>query len=363
MKKINFFKGGVAALAVFSGAFGANAAALDLPDSGMSIDQFFSCVSHESECNALENSNPFTGFTGMGLYLFRTLAPVEVNRECAEPFVLKCNGEVVVSVSCADVDAYMGYSPEGYMEMINFGVPRGAESVAEIPEQFLKEGTWTLTIPNRAYMIGDMEVTGQDKGGSGDIVFTPQAFVDGGTYTFKNSVASADRTPELFPAPGSEVTDLNAIKITFPNQKYVGYHTVIGTLTFPDGTVKPLSKYALKRDGWLYGMGNWMYVGFSPAVAEFPAGEYKLHIEANCLYAGGSQGWEGTSTSGNVEAIDAVYYVADINTGVSAVDAAADYTVVSVDGKQLLRNADASALSTLRPGLYIINGKKVAIRK
>ncbi len=52
--------------------------------------------------------------------------------------------------------------------------------------------------------------------------------------------------------------------------------------------------------------------------------------------------------------------VTDINTGIGSITATADsYTVVTLDGKVLLRGA--KSLDTLPAGLYIINGKKVVV--
>ena len=44
-------------------------------------------------------------------------------------------------------------------------------------------------------------------------------------------------------------------------------------------------------------------------------------------------------------------------------DAADSYTVISLDGKVLVRGGNADALLNLNEGLYIINGKKVLLRK
>ena len=38
------------------------------------------------------------------------------------------------------------------------------------------------------------------------------------------------------------------------------------------------------------------------------------------------------------------------------------YTVYDLNGSQVLYNATKEALSTLTPGVYIINGKKVVVR-
>lgn len=57
-----------------------------------------------------------------------------------------------------------------------------------------------------------------------------------------------------------------------------------------------------------------------------------------------------------------VYYEYSINSGVDEVAADAVVTVYSIDGKVLLHNAERSALGTLAPGLYIVNGQKLVIK-
>ena len=61
--------------------------------------------------------------------------------------------------------------------------------------------------------------------------------------------------------------------------------------------------------------------------------------------------------------ITAVYHV-DHTVGVAEIEGAEDgtVTVVSIDGKVLLRNAPADAVNGLENGLYIVNGKKVLVK-
>lgn len=337
------------------------AATPDLPDSGVSLDQVATVLAPLAESDARENLNPYTGAKiGMGTYIFNLMCGAAANPDCTGSYVLKCDGEVVAEVAASKADAGVGFSPAGYAFSVNFGVPLGAESLSEIPEKFLKEGKWTLTVPDRALMIGRYDVTGQEQGGTGDIVFTPEAYLSGATFTYVNKASNAEKVWVLDPPAGSVVTDLNYIKITFPEEKYLGYNRVTGTLTHPDGTVQALNKYMQRKDGWVYGMTNWGYIAPDRKIETFLPGEYRLHIDAGSLYAGGQVAWTGTE--GNVGAIDAVFIVDISNTvAILGLEGADSYTVVSLDGKVLMNQAPSTSLSTLSKGIYLINGKKVRV--
>lgn len=97
-------------------------------------------------------------------------------------------------------------------------------------------------------------------------------------------------------------------------------------------------------------------------LAELPAGLYTLEVPANVFWMGNP-----STTSDRFfknEAFSKVLNVVngEINTGVNSAAVDSQVTVVAIDGRVLLRNADRSALSTLRPGIYVVNGKKTVVR-
>ena len=56
-----------------------------------------------------------------------------------------------------------------------------------------------------------------------------------------------------------------------------------------------------------------------------------------------------------------IYY--NMVSGVEVLGTSEDaYNVYRLDGVQVLRNAEASALGTLAPGIYVVNGKKIVIK-
>lgn len=147
----------------------------------------------------------------------------------------------------------------------------------------------------------------------------------------------------LSPADDSEVDALNEITITFPDaeeievfQEYgarlaLGYqaseNAAIEVKDTPEGAVAVLS--------------------FSKLPVE--NGDYTLTVN------------EGTFTLDGIfssPAISATFHY-DSLSGVSLVSADSKYTVVSIDGKLLLKDADS--LDSLEKGFYIVNGKKAFI--
>lgn len=86
-------------------------------------------------------------------------------------------------------------------------------------------------------------------------------------------------------------------------------------------------------------------------------GIYQLSIRFDTFTLDGSQGWPSDWTN-----IDR-FYKFDKGTGISDINAEnGNVTVVSVDGKVILKDAPASELKNLAKGIYIINGKKQIIK-
>ena len=83
-------------------------------------------------------------------------------------------------------------------------------------------------------------------------------------------------------------------------------------------------------------------------------GKWTLTIAAGTFVLNGNSNAE----------ITAEFTVKKPSSGVETIDAElnGNVTVYSVDGKVILNNVPSTQLSTLRKGLYIINGKKVAIK-
>ena len=88
-----------------------------------------------------------------------------------------------------------------------------------------------------------------------------------------------------------------------------------------------------------------------PATAD---GNYVLSFNYGTFFL------DGVTSS---DSFQATYTVDSNYVGVGSVEAAsAAATVISIDGRVVLRNADADAVRALAPGFYIINGKKTFIK-
>ena len=110
-------------------------------------------------------------------------------------------------------------------------------------------------------------------------------------------------------------------------------------------------------------------VTFSPAITE--SGTYTISIPYNafsiCVSGSAPEGQGGSegdiAKASRAKEVQFVVTVSE-TAGVSfeVVDSS-DITVVSLTGVTLIKNGTASDLNSLQPGLYIVNGKKVVIRK
>ncbi|MBD5204661.1 MAG: Ig-like domain-containing protein [Bacteroidales bacterium] len=95
---------------------------------------------------------------------------------------------------------------------------------------------------------------------------------------------------------------------------------------------------------------------------EYPAGLYTLTIPAGSAQLCSRDDWNGVYEVFNAE-IKLTYHVTEGVGIFSVLDEAETYTVVDYAGRVLLRDGSAEDVMNLAAGLYIINGKRVNIRK
>lgn len=155
-------------------------------------------------------------------------------------------------------------------------------------------------------------------------------------------------TPE-----GGEVTNLTSIEITAPNiedANCMGDEDI--TITDAnDEVVYSITPFELSDAS--FDWDTWTFLGFvlEPNITE--AGVYTLHIPAEFFV------FSDDSTSA---ALEVVYTLTTSGITSVAVEKADSYTVYSLSGVLVLKSADVNALSTLTPGIYVINGKKVLVK-
>ncbi|MCM1152462.1 MAG: hypothetical protein NC328_02255 [Muribaculum sp.] len=95
-----------------------------------------------------------------------------------------------------------------------------------------------------------------------------------------------------------------------------------------------------------------------PETSEF----YTIEFPANSIQFGSSNATSALAFL-NPAAYSAKIFIDNNADGVDFIGADNSFTVVTLDGKVVLRNAAADALGALEPGFYIINGKKVIVKK
>lgn len=162
------------------------------------------------------------------------------------------------------------------------------------------------------------------------------------TYTFEApSVGEFNYT--ITPAPGTTVKDLSSITFTVEEGHTIGYN-VTGYITDPEEVIKER----------LTGTATDNVLVLSNLTFGTEEGEWKLVLPAGSLvYDGNLVNYE----------ITASWTVSANASGIEGISADDTFTVFTIDGKLLHKNAGIEAVSSLESGLYIINGKKVLVRK
>lgn len=148
--------------------------------------------------------------------------------------------------------------------------------------------------------------------------------------------------------PSDDVTGVGNIPATFSG---------IGTTPDLDVTGYSLTPNKVNQDGHL----RLQYMYFNPSYINLNQldGFYELTIpEGTFTYTTAARASERSPE------IIIPYTIGNIATGIESVEASEDtVNVYDLTGRQLLKDADASELRTLANGLYIVNGKKVLLRR
>lgn len=213
---------------------------------------------------------------------------------------------------------------------------KGFKAMFNLPET-MSVGTYTFTVPSGFYT-------------SDNDVKTPEIT---GTFTFTEQAPNPLATYSFIPNPDESVATLSEVKVLFPSVLPDEEITVeegwLGEITLykeePEEIIPAISYTQEATEG-----GKVVTFTFEKAATN---GTYYFGIPAHALNLGDFT---------NEENIMATYTVDP--TSVEAIgieNGTAD--VYDMTGRTVLRAADADALRTLDGGLYIINGKKVIVRK
>ena len=213
---------------------------------------------------------------------------------------------------------------------------KGFKAMFNLPET-MTAGTYTLTVPSGFY-------TSESK------VTTPEIT---GTFTFTEQAPNPLATYSFIPNPDESVTTLSEVKMLFP--------AVLPEeeITVEEGWLEYITLYKEEPEESIPAISYTQEATTEGKVVTFKfekaatTGTYYFGIPARALNLGDFT---------NDEDITATYTVD--STSVEAIgieNGTAD--VYDMTGRTVLRAADADALRTLDGGLYIINGKKVIVRK
>ena len=212
-----------------------------------------------------------------------------------------------------------------------------------LPEEYTAVGTYSLTIPSGYVVVNT----------------TTQETLDM-DLSFSWKIKGEPLT--ITPTPGV-VDEIGMVFITFndidPNIGVVinqdAYNENPAVFTDKDGTQKQIG---FRRITQMYPTNNTIAITLPVDDNITEVGTYKLFIPANTVYG----------------LLDkSVVYAEDINIEWTITTASGIYgifagknekvNVFTIDGKAVLKNADASDLKQLAPGkLYIINGKKFVVK-
>ena len=216
-------------------------------------------------------------------------------------------------------------------------------------------GEYTFSLPEGLFVQMRWDDAADDfvtvKGGSITAAYTAKVTVD---PAIKTEVDVFTITPES----GTTVESIAEVTIGFPQ---ISAGTMFDGWEFPNAafsngttTIEAIVNYDWNSEE------EYRVMKVTPVDAneeEAPIteeGKWTLTIAAGTFVLNGNSNAE----------ITAEFTVKKPSSGVETIDAElnGNVTVCSVDGKVILNNVPSTQLSTLRKGLYIINGKKVAIK-
>lgn len=193
---------------------------------------------------------------------------------------------------------------------------------------------------------------------------------DGATYDLPwitaNFIVGYPYAYELTPADGEHVDQIDYVVINFTDTKlvdfmpdyrpYVGYLTNMTTGNIYYCTEADFAdRYETEGKAWYLYFCNEAGV-YGPITED---GVYKLSIRGLVEVPYDEEGTEYTTP---LPAIEATYYVGSV-TGIAANIVADSYNVYDLNGVKVINNGSVDSLNSLKAGIYVINGKKVILRK
>lgn len=294
------------------------------------------------EGNTGEEANSYFSFTYNMATEYRefTLTP-EAGTEVEELSRFIAHSDLEIGQSYSGAQAYLlGMDKTRYELTVSMGegdeTSGNKDMYLDLKEPITKAGTYTLVIEPGFFIIGSQFDSWKSMG------------VEANYYVKEKQIAGEDNRI-LTPDPADKnIKSLSQITIAYPDYTDVGIGAGKATLTIGaarETITLPDAEYGIEYNEAIQPLGQ-TYTEKGTYTVNFPEGYFLL----------GSDGE-------NSAAFAAVYTIGD-SVGVEfvAADENGVYNVFNMAGVKVMTTADAADFTTLPAGIYIINGKKIAIR-
>lgn len=250
---------------------------------------------------------------------------------------LNWGGDPTTKIVIRDREGYFTYG-EFTMNDIKYDLSDNKNMWIELETPITDAGNYVVDVPSGFFVLGEQFESSLNKH---TLVY----------YEIK--AASKDFKLEVNPA-GGNVTEIPAIiEFTATELSALACNfDMVPTLKDANGNTYKVS-FAYPED-W----NKWNAIDVVLADGAITAdGTYTLTIPAGALYN------DSDGNYSNLEDIVIVYIIGN-GSGIDSIvaNAGGKVDVYTVNGVNILRNADAAAVKALKKGLYIINGKKVMLK-
>lgn len=250
---------------------------------------------------------------------------------------LNWGGDPTTKIVIRDREGYFTYG-EFTMNDIKYDLSDNKNMWIELETPITDAGNYVVDVPSGFFVLGEQFESSLNKH---TLVY----------YEIK--AASKDFKLEVNPA-GGNVTEIPAIiEFTATELSALACNFDLApTLKDADGNMYTVS-FAYPED-W----NKWNAIDVVLADGAITAdGTYTLTIPAGALYN------DSDGNYSNLEDI-VIVYIIGTESGIDSIvaNAGGKVDIYTVNGVNVLRNADAAAVKALKKGLYIINGKKVMLK-
>ncbi len=250
---------------------------------------------------------------------------------------LNWGGDATAKIVIRDREGYFTYG-EFTMNDIKSDPSDNKNMWIELEAPITDAGNYVVDVPSGIFVLGEQMMSSLNKH---TLVY------------YEVAAAAKDFTLEVSPAGGNVTEIPERIEFTATELSMLAYNSDMEpTLTDAAGNTYTVS-FDYPTD-W----SKWNAVDVVLADGAITAdGTYTLTIPAGALFN------DSEGNYSNLEDI-VITYIIGSETGIGNIvaNAGGKVDVYTINGVNVLRNADATAVKALGKGLYIINGKKVVIK-